>query len=97
MDIGWLESFLALVEHGSSARAAEAQHVSQPAFSRRIRALEIWFGEPVRPGAARGRGPDVPVVRDAQFRGGPGPADRAPRQVRRGPEDVRSPHSSPPA
>ncbi|MEU5227372.1 LysR family transcriptional regulator [Streptomyces toyocaensis] len=47
VDIGWLESFLALVEHGSFTRAAEAQHVSQPAFSRRIRALEIWFGEPL--------------------------------------------------
>ncbi|MEF9915626.1 LysR family transcriptional regulator [Streptomyces sp. P5-A9] len=47
MDIGWLESFLALIEHGSFTRAAEAQHVSQPAFSRRIRALEIWFGEPL--------------------------------------------------
>lgn len=45
MDIGWLESFLALVEHGSFTRAAEAQHISQPAFSRRIRALEAWFGE----------------------------------------------------
>ncbi|MFE2510784.1 LysR family transcriptional regulator [Streptomyces naganishii] len=47
MDIGWLESFLALVEHGSFTRAAEAQHMSQPAFSRRIRALEGWFGEPL--------------------------------------------------
>lgn len=45
MDIGWLESFLALVEHSSFTRAAEAQHISQPAFSRRIRALELWFGE----------------------------------------------------
>lgn len=45
MDLGWLESFLALVEHGSFTRAAEAQHLSQPAFSRRIRALELWFGE----------------------------------------------------
>jgi DNA-binding transcriptional LysR family regulator len=45
VDIGWLESFLALVEHGSFTRAAEAQHLSQPAFSRRIRALELWFGE----------------------------------------------------
>jgi hypothetical protein len=45
VDIAWLESFLALIEHGSFTRAAEAQHVSQPAFSRRIRALETWFGE----------------------------------------------------
>lgn len=45
MDITWLESFLALVEHESFTRAAEAQHISQPAFSRRIRALELWFGE----------------------------------------------------
>lgn len=45
MDIGWLESFLALTEHESFTRAAEAQHLSQPAFSRRIRALELWFGE----------------------------------------------------
>lgn len=45
VDITWLESFLALVEHESFTRAAEAQHISQPAFSRRIRALELWFGE----------------------------------------------------
>lgn len=40
-----MESFLALVEHQSFTRAADAQHISQPAFSRRIRALELWFGE----------------------------------------------------
>jgi DNA-binding transcriptional LysR family regulator len=45
VDIAWLESFLALVENESFTRAAEAQHISQPAFSRRIRALELWFGE----------------------------------------------------
>jgi DNA-binding transcriptional LysR family regulator len=44
VDISWLESFLALLEHGSFTRAAEAQHLSQPAFSRRIQALEQWFG-----------------------------------------------------
>ncbi|MGH3628994.1 MAG: LysR family transcriptional regulator [Sciscionella sp.] len=44
MDVAWLESFLALLEHGSFTRAAEAQHLSQPAFSRSIRALEQWFG-----------------------------------------------------
>lgn len=45
MDVAWLESFLALLEHQSFTRAADAQHISQPAFSRRIRALELWFGE----------------------------------------------------
>lgn len=44
MNVAWLESFLALIEHGSFTRAAEVQHLSQPAFSRRIRALELWFG-----------------------------------------------------
>lgn len=44
MHISWLESFLALIEHGGFTRAAEAQHLSQPAFSRRIQALEQWFG-----------------------------------------------------
>jgi DNA-binding transcriptional LysR family regulator len=40
----WLEDYLALVKHGSFTRAAEARHVTQPAFSRRIRALENWLG-----------------------------------------------------
>ena len=44
MDLKWLEDFLALVEHGSFTRAASARFVSQPAFSRRIRALENWLG-----------------------------------------------------
>lgn len=44
VDLNWLESFLALLEHGSFTRAAEAQHLSQPAFSRRIRSLERWLG-----------------------------------------------------
>jgi len=44
MDVAWLESLLSLVEHGSFTRAAEAQHLSQPAFSRRIRSLEQWVG-----------------------------------------------------
>lgn len=44
MDVVWLESLLALIEHGSFSRAADALHVSQPAFSRRIRSLEQWIG-----------------------------------------------------
>lgn len=47
MDLRQLESFLALAESGSFTRAAARQHLSQPAFSRRIRALEHWVGADV--------------------------------------------------
>ena len=44
MEIKWLEDFLSLVETRSFSRSAEQRHVTQPAFSRRIRALEAWLG-----------------------------------------------------
>lgn len=44
VDLNWLEDFLALAEHRNFSRAAEARHVTQPAFSRRIQALEAWIG-----------------------------------------------------
>lgn len=44
MDIGWLEDFLALIEHGGFSRAAESRAMSQPSFSRRIKSLEDWVG-----------------------------------------------------
>jgi DNA-binding transcriptional LysR family regulator len=44
MEFAWLEDFLALVDFGNFSRAAELRHVTQPAFSRRIRALEDWVG-----------------------------------------------------
>lgn len=44
MDIGWLKDFATLAELGNFSRAAEARHVTQPAFSRRIRSLESWVG-----------------------------------------------------
>src|SRR6188768_2590543 len=44
MNLSWLEDFLALAASGSFSRAAEERHMSQPAFSRRIRALEEWLG-----------------------------------------------------
>jgi DNA-binding transcriptional LysR family regulator len=47
MEIAWLEDFLAIFEFGSFSRAAEARNVTQPAFSRRIRALEEWVGTPL--------------------------------------------------
>ncbi|MCB1344135.1 MAG: LysR family transcriptional regulator [Rhodobacteraceae bacterium] len=44
MDVGWIEDLIALEEHGNLARAAAARHVTQPAFSRRIAAIEAWCG-----------------------------------------------------
>ena len=44
MEIKWLEDFLSLVETRSFSRSAEQRHITQPAFSRRIRALEAWLG-----------------------------------------------------
>ena len=44
MDFRWLQDFLSLAETGSFTAAAETQHSSQPAFSRRIQALETWLG-----------------------------------------------------
>lgn len=44
MELNWLEDFLSLAEAGNFSRAAEARHMTQPAFSRRIRALEDWAG-----------------------------------------------------
>lgn len=44
MDIEWLDDFLALIDHGNFSRAAEKRAVSQPSFSRRIKALENWVG-----------------------------------------------------
>jgi len=44
MDIKWFEDFLVLLEEKSFTRAAARRHVTQPAFSRRIRLLEEWLG-----------------------------------------------------
>lgn len=44
MDLIWLEDFLAVAEEGRFSRAAERRHVTQPALSRRIKALEGWLG-----------------------------------------------------
>ena len=47
MDLIWLEDFLAVAEGGGFSRAAERRHVTQPALSRRVRALEEWLGTPL--------------------------------------------------
>jgi DNA-binding transcriptional LysR family regulator len=44
MDLKGLEDLLALLEEQSFTRAAKRRHVTQPAFSRRIRLLEEWLG-----------------------------------------------------
>lgn len=44
MELSWFEDYLALAETLNFSRAAELRHVTQPAFSRRIRALEAWVG-----------------------------------------------------
>ncbi len=44
MDASWLDDFLVLAECQNFSRAAERRRLTQPAFSRRIRALEDWVG-----------------------------------------------------
>jgi len=44
MNLSWIEDFMALAATGNFSRAAEERHMTQPAFSRRIRALEEWLG-----------------------------------------------------
>ena len=44
LDLNQIEDFRALVEAGNFSRAAARRNVTQPAFSRRIRALEDWAG-----------------------------------------------------
>ena len=56
MELIWLEDYLALAETLNFSKAAEARHVTQPAFSRRIRALEDWVVFSLR------RGGTVPAV-----------------------------------
>jgi len=44
MELKWVEDFLCLAQYGSFAKAAKNRNVTQPAFSRRIKALEDWLG-----------------------------------------------------
>jgi DNA-binding transcriptional LysR family regulator len=44
METKWLEDFVSLAETRSFSRSAQLRHVTQPAISRRIQALEAWAG-----------------------------------------------------
>jgi LysR family transcriptional regulator, hypochlorite-specific transcription factor HypT len=44
MNLSWLDDFAALAARGNFSRAADERHMTQPAFSRRVRALEEWLG-----------------------------------------------------
>ena len=44
MDINWFRDLAHLGQTGNFSQAAEMSHISQPAFSRRIKALEAWVG-----------------------------------------------------
>lgn len=47
MNLSWLDDFLALANTLNFSRAADQRHMTQPAFSRRIRALEDWLDVPL--------------------------------------------------
>ncbi len=47
MDLNWLEDFVCLARTRNFTRAAHERNVTQSAFSRRIRSLEIWVGTPL--------------------------------------------------
>jgi LysR family transcriptional regulator, hypochlorite-specific transcription factor HypT len=47
VDLKLIEDLAALAQHQSFTRAAQARHITHPAFGRRIRALEAWAGVPL--------------------------------------------------
>jgi len=47
MKIQWIQDFLSLVDTGSFSKSADIRATTQPAFSRRIKALEEWLRAPL--------------------------------------------------
>jgi len=47
MKIQWIQDFLSLVDTGSFSKSADIRATTQPAFSRRIKALEEWISTPL--------------------------------------------------
>jgi DNA-binding transcriptional LysR family regulator len=54
MDLAHLETFLAIYRHGNLSRAAEDLHLSQPAVSNHLKALESYLGRQLFVRRARG-------------------------------------------
>jgi DNA-binding transcriptional LysR family regulator len=80
MELIWLEDFVALAETGNFSRAAENRNVTQPAFSRRVRALEEWIGAPLFDRTANGV---TLTAAGQQFRTGADELIRRVNQLRR--------------
>lgn len=80
MDAIWLDDYLALADTLNFSRAAERRNVTQPAFSRRIRALERWVGTDL---FARTTHSVALTAAGAQFRDQAEMLARAIQQVRR--------------
>ncbi|NTY41507.1 LysR family transcriptional regulator [Burkholderia diffusa] len=47
MELKWLEDFLSVAKLRNFSQAAGARHATQPALSRRVKALEVWYGVPL--------------------------------------------------
>lgn len=83
MEIKWLQDFLSLVDTRNFSRSAEARATTQPAFSRRIKALEEWVGATL---FDRSQQPITLTPAGEQFR----PiAEEVLRRLYQGREDVR--------
>ena len=68
-----LECLVSIVEHGSLTRAAADLHMSQPALSHQIAALERELGTPVIERRPRGVRPTGPAWPPQPRRGSPWP------------------------
>lgn len=84
LELKWLEDFLAVANSGNFSRAAEARNVTQPAFSRRLKALETWIGVPL---LDRGSYPITLTPAGEKFLP---VAERVVRELRSHREDVRA-------
>lgn len=47
MNLEWIDDLLAIIDTGSLSQAAQSRFITQPAFSRRIRTIELKMGVPL--------------------------------------------------